>query len=53
VALAHSLKMEVIAEGVETEEQMIKLKALKCEFGQGFYFSPPVDAVAARELITV
>jgi diguanylate cyclase (GGDEF)-like protein/PAS domain S-box-containing protein len=51
VALSHSLHMEAIAEGVETEEQLIHLRALRCEFGQGFYFSPPVDAARAGELI--
>ena len=51
VALAHSLHMEVIAEGVETEDQLEHLRALHCEYGQGFHFSQPVDAQAAGELI--
>jgi diguanylate cyclase (GGDEF)-like protein/PAS domain S-box-containing protein len=53
VALAHSLRMDVIAEGVETEEQLIHLRALQCEYGQGYYFSKPVDAEAAGGLLTV
>jgi EAL domain-containing protein (putative c-di-GMP-specific phosphodiesterase class I) len=44
VTLAHNLGMDVIAEGVETAEQLAQLRALKCERGQGYYFSEPVDA---------
>ena len=51
VALAHNLHMEVIAEGVETEEQLSHLKGLHCEYGQGYYFSRPVDAESALGLI--
>ncbi|MEO6463022.1 MAG: EAL domain-containing protein [Candidatus Eisenbacteria bacterium] len=36
VGLAHALHMEVIAEGVETVEQLNSLTALKCEYNQGF-----------------
>lgn len=39
IHLAKSLGMTIIAEGIETKEQMIKLKALGCHYGQGFYFS--------------
>jgi len=48
VTLAHSLKMDVMAEGVETEEQLMSLKALGCELGQGYLFArplPPEDAL--------
>jgi diguanylate cyclase (GGDEF)-like protein len=41
--LARNLGMEVIAEGIETEEQHQQLKILGCEYGQGFLFSRPVD----------
>ncbi len=41
--LARNLGMEVIAEGIETEEQHQQLKMLGCEYGQGFLFSRPVD----------
>ena len=44
VTLAHNLGMDVIAEGVETAEQLAQLRALKCERAQGFYFSEPVSA---------
>lgn len=41
VALGQSLDMEVIAEGIETEEQLSKLEALGCSQFQGYYFSRP------------
>ncbi len=43
-ALAGSLGMQVIAEGIETEAQHEALKALGCEFGQGFLFGRPEPA---------
>jgi diguanylate cyclase (GGDEF)-like protein/PAS domain S-box-containing protein len=52
VSLAHSLKLEVTAEGVETEEQLSRLRGLGCEYGQGYYFSRPAEAAAAEPLIT-
>ena len=51
VSLAHSLELEVTAEGVETEEQLSRLRGLGCEYGQGYYFSRPVEAAAAEPLI--
>lgn len=42
ITLAHSLEMDVVAEGVETEEQLKQLKVLECEYMQGFYFSEPL-----------
>jgi len=49
--LAQNLGMEVIAEGIETEEQYQRLKELGCEYGQGFLFSRPVDADSASRLL--
>jgi len=43
--------MEVIAEGVETEEQCRQLKALGCEYGQGYLFSRPVNGDCAQRLL--
>ncbi len=51
MTLANNLGMEVVAEGVETEEQLAQLRALKCEYGQGYLFSRPVNAEAAEMLI--
>jgi len=52
VALAHNLGMDVIAEGVETAEQLAQLKALECEYGQGNHISRPVDSKLAEAFIT-
>ncbi|HEX8459436.1 MAG TPA: EAL domain-containing protein [Pyrinomonadaceae bacterium] len=51
ITLASKLKMSVIAEGIETEEQWQKLKALRCPYGQGYLFSKPVPAETAATLI--
>ena len=51
VRLAQNLNMQVVAEGVETEEQLEELRRQGCEFGQGFLFSKPMDAVAASRFI--
>ena len=42
VALAHSLGLQVVAEGVETESQLRSLRRLRCDLAQGFHFSEPV-----------
>ena len=51
VTLAHQLGMEVVAEGLQTEEQRVKLRSLGCEYGQGFFLSEPVPADRAEELL--
>ena len=51
ITLAHTLGMEVIAEGVETRQQLEQLQALQCEYVQGYFFSKPLDAKAAEALI--
>lgn len=51
VALAHNLGMEVVAEGAETHDHLNHLRTLGCEYGQGFYFSVPVDLAQAEELL--
>ncbi|PIE01259.1 MAG: hypothetical protein CSA81_12415 [Acidobacteria bacterium] len=43
IAMAHNLKRKVIAEGVETKEQLEFLKKLSCEESQGYYFSKPIS----------
>jgi EAL domain-containing protein (putative c-di-GMP-specific phosphodiesterase class I) len=52
IALAWNLGMNVVAEGVETKKQMYQLQALKCEFGQGYFFSKPVDSQMVEGLIS-
>jgi diguanylate cyclase (GGDEF)-like protein/PAS domain S-box-containing protein len=49
--LASHLDMDVIAEGIETIEQLNLLRALQCEYGQGYFFSKAVDSVTATSLI--
>tara|TARA_B100001769_G_C22088654_1_gene587045 strand:+ start:202 stop:1866 length:1665 start_codon:yes stop_codon:yes gene_type:complete len=51
IMLAHNLKLDVIAEGVETGEQDAQLSALGCQFAQGFYFSRPINSSDAALLI--
>lgn len=51
VALAWNLGMDVVAEGVETNKQMYQIKSLKCDFGQGYLFSKPLDSETAEALI--
>jgi EAL domain-containing protein (putative c-di-GMP-specific phosphodiesterase class I) len=51
IKLAQNLKMQVIAEGIETSEQLAQLNNLNCGYGQGFYFSMPLEAEMAAEFI--
>jgi diguanylate cyclase (GGDEF)-like protein len=44
IDMAHGLKLEVIAEGVETAEQLAFLRKCKCDIIQGYYFSKPIPA---------
>jgi diguanylate cyclase (GGDEF)-like protein len=51
LSLAETLGVGVVAEGVETEAQLTKLRDLGCPYGQGYYFSKPVSAAAVGELL--
>jgi diguanylate cyclase (GGDEF)-like protein len=50
-SLAHNLGMKVIAEGVETNEQLSSLKAMHCEFVQGFLFAKPINNLEAGAML--
>ena len=51
VKLAHTLDMNVVAEGIETEAQLARLIDAGCDTGQGFLFSRPLPAEAAEKLL--
>jgi diguanylate cyclase (GGDEF)-like protein/PAS domain S-box-containing protein len=51
ISLAHKMKLKVVAEGIETSRQLERLLELGCEFGQGYYFSQPLDAKAAQQFM--
>jgi EAL domain-containing protein (putative c-di-GMP-specific phosphodiesterase class I) len=51
VAMGNALKMTIVAEGVETREQMNWLLAHGCHIGQGYYFSPPVPPEDVHQVI--
>lgn len=51
ITLARNMGLKVVAEGVETEEQLAHLKDLQCAYGQGFLFSHPNTAAATEKLI--
>jgi diguanylate cyclase (GGDEF)-like protein/PAS domain S-box-containing protein len=50
-SLARNLGMDVVAEGIETKGQWELLQKLSCAYGQGYYFSKPLEGSAARRLI--
>ena len=52
ISLARTLKIDVIAEGVENLKQLKVLKTFNCQLGQGYLFSRPVDSKSAELLIT-
>ncbi|MBZ5685147.1 MAG: EAL domain-containing protein [Acidobacteriia bacterium] len=47
ILLAHKMNLKVIAEGIETARQLERLIELGCEYGQGYFFSQPMEAKAA------
>ena len=51
IGLAKSLKLKVVAEGIETNDQLECLAGLGCQFGQGYLFSKPVAAIDAAKLL--
>jgi diguanylate cyclase (GGDEF)-like protein/PAS domain S-box-containing protein len=51
IKLGQTLRMDVLAEGIERQEQLVRLRELGCRLGQGFYFSPPVPASGAEAVL--
>lgn len=51
IELGHTLRFEVLAEGVETAEQLALLKEMACDYYQGYYYSKPLPAEAFRQLL--
>lgn len=49
--MANNLRLDVVAEGVETLQQVAMLKKLQCKYGQGFYFSRPLSAEGITGLL--
>ena len=52
ITLADSLNIEVLAEGIETQEQETSLTGLGCDYAQGFFYSKPLPVNEIREFIT-
>ncbi len=52
IAMGKSLGCRIVAEGVETRQQLAHLRAENCDEGQGFHFSPPVDAATFGRLLS-
>jgi diguanylate cyclase (GGDEF)-like protein len=51
LALGQHLRVKVIAEGIETQAQLLRLRDLQCPFGQGYHFYPPLDVASAQTLL--
>ena len=52
VTLASSLNLQVVAEGIETPEQLAILSHMGCQMGQGFFFAKPAPANEATKMIS-
>lgn len=51
ISMAHGLKLKVVAEGIETEEQLSTLKEMGCDLGQGYLFGKPVPEADFTEML--
>jgi EAL domain-containing protein (putative c-di-GMP-specific phosphodiesterase class I) len=52
ITLGDTLRLEVVAEGIEQEAQMLALRSMGCQLGQGYYSSRPVEASRVRSLLS-
>ena len=53
VALAHELNKDVVAEGIESDDDAAYLRSIKCDYGQGFYFGEAMSALEVQNLLKV
>lgn len=51
IDLAHTLGLDVVAEGIETEQVEQALREMGCDYGQGFYFSRPIAVELLRLML--
>ena len=51
ITLAHTLNISVVAEGLETADQVAQLQTLECNHAQGYYFSKPLNAIDADKYL--
>jgi EAL domain-containing protein (putative c-di-GMP-specific phosphodiesterase class I) len=51
IDLTHALGLKAVAEGVETSEQLARLRNMKCDFAQGTYFSEPLPSEALEVIL--
>ncbi len=51
VAIAHTMGVHVVAEGVETKQQLAFLSSIGCDLGQGYFFSKPLDVISTTQLV--
>ncbi len=52
IGLSNSLGLKTVAEGIEDQETLSKLIDMGCQFGQGYYFSKPIDMKSMQQLLT-
>lgn len=53
VTLGHALGMSIVAEGIETTDQLAHLKDLGCQYGQGYFFAKPLDSQHATDFLVL
>jgi diguanylate cyclase (GGDEF)-like protein/PAS domain S-box-containing protein len=51
IRLGQALELQTVAEGIELSEQVVRLRALHCNLGQGFYFAKPLDPATLKQIL--